>query len=339
MKQLPDITHSWAEFYRLSTEDLQSHILAAGITLKVFDALSEPATAKEIAEKLGFHPRNTELFLNALAGMGIIGKQNGRFVNTEKSAAYLVTSSPCYLGAFFLHIRQWYARLGPELEQLIKNGPPARQEMEMSDGRIWAESARLSAAYQYSGPAQALAKIVASQPEFPKMKTMLDLGGGAGFFAQAIVAAHPSMTGVIFEQPPVAAVARQFLKEYDADTRIQVIEGSYMTDPLGGPYDFIFASATLNFYKDRLDELFAKIYAVLRPGGIFLTHQDGIYAERTQPVDHITGFLYMELYGGDFAMHRGLIADSMLSTGFQSVRSFTIPSDCGEMDIDLGRKA
>jgi SAM-dependent methyltransferase len=338
MKQLPEMAHSWADIHQLIMGDLNSQILGSAIQLKIFDALAEPATAEHVAENLGLHSRNTELFLNVLAGMDVIHKQNGRFSNTEKSAACLVSSSPHYLGAFFLHYRQWHEHLKSNLEELIKNGPPD-QAMEMSDGAIWAESARLSAPYQYSGPAQALAKIVASQPEFPSMTLMLDLGGGAGFFTQAIVAAHPSMTGIVFEQPPVAPVTREFLKQYEADTRILVKEGDYTTDPLGNSYDLIFASATLNFHKHRLDELFAKVYTALRPGGIFLTHQDGIYAERTKPVCHLAEFLTAEMYGGDFAIPRGLIAQSMLDAGFQSVRSFSRQTDFGEMDIDIGRKA
>lgn len=339
MKQLSEITHSWADIHHLVMGDVQSQILVTAIQLKIFDALTKPSTAEDVAEKLGLHPRNTELFLNSLAGMDMIHKQNGLFSNSEKSAAYLISSSPHYLGAFFLHYRQWHGQLKSSMEELIKNGPPEEQAMEMSDGAIWAESARLSAAYQYCGPAQALAKIIASQPEFPNMRTMLDLGGGAGFFAQAIVAAHSSMKGVVFEQPPVAPVTREFLKQYEADTRILVKEGDYTTDPLGNSYDLIFASATLNFHKHRLDELFAKVYDALSPGGIFMTHQDGIYAERTKPVEHITGFLSVELCGGDFAIPQGLIAEFMLKAGFQSVRSFTLHSDVGGMDIDIGRKA
>ena len=339
MKQLPDITHSWADIHHLVMGDVRSRILVTAIQLKIFDALTGPVTAKEVAGKLGSHPHNTELFLNSLTGMDMIRKQNGLFSNSDKSAAYFVSSSPHYLGAFFLHYRQWHEQLGPNMENLIKNGPPEQQDMDMADGAMWAESARLSAAYQYCGPAQRIARIVASQPEFPQMKTMLDLGGGAGFFTQAIVVSHPSMSGVIFEQPPVAAVAREFLDQYEAEDRILVREGDYMTDPLGNSYDLIFASATLNFHKARLDELFAKVYDALSPGGLFMTHQDGIYAERTKPVNHITEFLAFELCGGDFALPQGLIAQTMLDAGFQSVRSLTLRSDLGDMDVDIGRKA
>ena len=338
MKRLPEIRHSWTDIHQIVMGDLQSHLLTTAIRLKIFDLLIRPATAEQVAENLHFQPRNTELYLNALAGMKLIQKQHGLFSNSEKSAVYLVSSNPCYLGAFFLHYRQWHEQLHSSLEQLLQSGPP-EQQMEMSDGAIWAESARLSAAYQYCGSAQAMAHIAAAQPEFSKMTTMLDLGGGAGFFAQAIVAAHPTMTGVIFEQPSVAAVARDFLKAYDAETRIHLREGNYMTDALDGPYDLIFASATLNFYKDQLEALFAKVCDALTPGGIFMTHQDGLYAERTQPANLVAEFLSIELCGGDFAMPQGMIAETMLTAGFQSVRSFPLFADAGEMEITIGRKA
>ena len=117
-----------------------------------------------------------------------------------------------------------------------------------------------------------------------------------------------------------------------------VREGDYMTEPIGSGYDLVFASATLNFHKDRLGELFARIYNALNPGGIFITHQDGIYAERTKPVNHIIGMLSAELCGMDLAMPKDLIGDLMIETGFKRVRSFSVNSYIGEMDIDIGRK-
>jgi cyclopropane fatty-acyl-phospholipid synthase-like methyltransferase len=218
------------------------------------------------------------------------------------------------------------------------NGPPEQQATDMASGKMWARSARLAAAYQYSGIAQRIARGVARLPEFRSMKTMLDLGGGAGFFTMAIVGAHPEMKGVVFEQPQVADVAREFIQQYGMQDRVSTIDGSYLTDDLEGPYDFIFASATLNFLKHNLDDLFQKIYNALSPGGVFMTHQDGLTDERTKPVYHVTEFLGPELMGNDFGFDQGTIAEAMLRAGFKSVRSFTKQSDIGEMDIDIGRK-
>jgi predicted TPR repeat methyltransferase len=161
------------------------------------------------------------------------------------------------------------------------------------------------------------------------MKTMLDLGGGAGFFTMVIVDAHPEMKGVVFEQPPVAAVAWEFIQRYEMEDRDSTIDGSYLTDDLEGPYDLIFASATLNFCKHNLNDLFHKIYNALNPGGVFMTHQDGLTNKRTLPVYHVTEFLGPELMGNDFAFEQGAIAEALLRKGFKSVRNFTKQSDIG----------
>ncbi|XHH07633.1 MAG: methyltransferase [Candidatus Bathyarchaeia archaeon] len=338
MKELPKIKNSWGDLYGLLRIGAQSSLFVKALEWKIFDYLTEAVSAQEVAAKLNSHPRNTELFLNFLAGMEFINKKNGLFCNTEKSNEFLVSNSSTYMGAFFLHINNWSKNLLPNLDSLVKNGPPEQQAVNLSNDKLWAASARTSAVYQYCGEAQHIAHIVAALPEFPKMKLMLDLGGGAGFYAMILVNAHPSMKGVIFEQSAVASVAREFVKEYQMDARVSVMEGNYFTSDLGGPYDFIFASSTLNFYKNKLEELFSKIYRSLNPRGVFMTYQDGIKNNRTQPVSHITEFLLPELMGMDFALEQGKIAETMLRVGFRSVRSFTRHSDLDDMDIDIARK-
>jgi predicted O-methyltransferase YrrM len=338
MKKLPEIIHHWGDLYTIVRNSIPSTILIKAIKWKIFDYLTEAVSAQEVAAHLKSHPRNTELFLNSLAGMGLIKKEMGLFQNTEKGLEFLVSASPKYLGAFFLHVNEWHENLAPNIETLVEKGPPEQNQMNMSDGTLWAKSAGCSAAYQYCGEAQHIARIISALPEFRKMKKMLDLGGGAGFFTMAIVEAHPDMQGVIFEQPAVAAVARGFTKEYEMDQRVSIIEGDYNKDDLGNSYDFIFAGATLNFGKHNLDGLFKRVYNSLNPGGVFMTHQDGITDERTKPVSHVTEFLSAELMGMDFAITQGEIAEAMLRCGFKSVRSFTKYSDIGDMDIDIGRK-
>jgi len=339
MKKIPEIKNNWDDYYKLVRIGTQSSILVKAIEWKIFDYLKSPVTYQTVASILKTHSRNTELVLNVLAGMEIIKKECELFYNTEKGNEFLVTTSPTYLGSFLLYADQWSKILTSNFDILIKNGPPDQQHIDVSDERIWTESSRLSAAYQYCGEAQHIARIVSSLPEFSNMKQMLDLGGGSGFFSMAIIQAHPTMQAVIFEQPSVAVVAREFIKDYDMGERVSTMEGDYINAELGGPYDFIFASATLNFYKHNLDSLFIKIFNSLTPGGVFMTHQDGITNERTKPVYHITEFLAPEMMMGmDFAIEQGAIAEAMLRAGFKRVRSFTKHSNAGDMDIDIARK-
>jgi len=337
MKTLPQIKGNWGNLNAIIGDGTRQRIFVAALRLKMFDYV-KGSTGAQIASESGNHMRNTELLLNALAGMGLVKKKNGHYWNTDQTRDYLVSTGPSYLGAYLLHMNDFNEKFPYSVEDLVRQGPPLLKVKDMGDENMWAESARLAAAYQYGGEAQRIASMIACLPEFPYMKRMLDLGGGSGFYTMAIVSAHPHMSGVILEQPAVARVASEFVSEYGMDERVSVISGDYMKDEFEGPYDLVFAGSTLNFFKNQFELLFRKVYDALAPGGIFITHQDGIKEERTRPVNHVSEFLLWEMMGDDFAITQGQIADAMLKCSFKTVRSFTVTSNIGEMDIDIGRK-
>ncbi len=338
MSKLPDIKTDMGSLLDIVLSTMDCKVLVAALRLRIFDHL-DSSTAQEVAAGLESHPRNTELFLNVLAGMGLIQKRDAKYSNTAQGLEFLVSTSPAYLGDFLLYMNDYREQFAMPFEDLVRQGPPPATGFDVGDASMWAESARLTAAYQYSGEAQHIARIVSQLPRASTMQRMLDLGGGAGFYTMAIVEALPGMQGVVFEQPAVADVARQFIEDYDMQGRVTVIAGDYTTDDLQGPYDLVFASSTLNLVKPQLDELFTRVLDVLTPGGVFMTHQDGIREERTTPADAIAEFLVPEMMGADFAFVQGEIAESMVRCGFQSVRSFTKRSGMGEMDIDIAIKA
>jgi predicted O-methyltransferase YrrM len=337
MNSIPNQVGDWSNLNEIISAASRQKILTAALRLKVFDHVAG-TTAVEVAARAGSHPRNTELLLNALAAMDIIRKQDGRYEHTKQSEELLVTTATAYLGDYLQHVVGFHEQFPVKLEDLVRHGPPTTMP-NMTDESMWAHSARQSAAYQYSGEAQHIAHIVGKLPEFRAMTRMLDLGGGAGFFTMAIVSAHPSMTGVVFEQPAVAEVAREFIRDYGMEDRVSVVAGDYARDALQGPYDLIFASSTLNFYKHRFDDLFLKIRDALGPRGVFMTHQDGLRNEHTKPANLIAEFLIPQMLGADFGIAEGEIAEAMLRVGFQSVRSFTKNSSVGEMAVDIGRTA
>ncbi len=337
MKKLPEIEYSWKNLYDLTTAGIYGKVLNIGIKLKLFDYLNEPMDAKTLASKLGLHTRNTELLLNILAGMEIIIKDKGKFQNTKHTKQYLNSNSNLYVGGFLLHISEWFTPSEKHLIDLVKKGPP-KERTDMADPEIWKNSAEMSAPYQYCGEVQNVTDIIKDFSEFPKIKKMLDLGGGAGFYTIALVSAHSDMTGVIIEQPGVADVAKKFVKEYGLQDRIKVIQGDYTNDSFEDTYDLIFASATLNFHKNHMAELFKKIFNSLNPNGIFVTNQDGITNERTKPLGMLSGFLTTEMAGGNFAILKGEINNAMKNAGFEFVHSFTRESVSGQMEITVGKK-
>ena len=338
MKKLPEVKESFEELYRMLIAPIKSKLLLTGIELKVFDQLSEPRSAVAIAEAIGTHPENTRLFLDGLAASDLVMKKNGLYQNTPVTQTFLVDGSPTFLGPMFILNEQTFFALN-DLPELVKEGPPSPSpEADMGSEEMWAQWVASLADCERAGIAQEAVEIVSELPEFPSFNKMLDLGGGPGVIGIAIVAAHPSMKGVIFDRPAVAKVAETYIKEYEMEERMEVLGGDYNHDSIGEGYDLIWVRAVLNFNKDDMDSIMKKIYDALNPGGVFISYQDGLTHERTKPGMTALSWLPTALMGQDIGLDQGFIADSMLHVGFKSVRSRMLDMSIGPMDLDIGRK-
>ncbi len=340
MKNLPGIDIDYSELYRSLYAPIRSKLLLTGIELKVFDELSEPASAEAVAQAITGHAENTRIFLDALVAADILQKKKGLYKNTPVAQAFLMDGSSTYLGTLFTGLSQRMLGGLDDLSALIKKGSgPSPEDADMGSGEMWAQFAGPMANYARAGRAQQVAEIISNLPEFSFFGKMLDLGGGPGIHGIAIILAHPDMKGVIFDRPVMVKAAKTFIEEYQLEDRMDVIGGDFVYDSIGEGYDLILASATLNMCKDDLDMLMQKIHSALNPGGVFVSLHDGLTGEGTQPGEMILPTISYALMGLDTRFDQGFIADTMLRTGFQSVHSRALDTPEGPMDLDIGRKA
>lgn len=333
------INEDYKDLYQMIVAPGKRDLLMAGIELKIFDQLSEPISADGVAEKIGSHSKNTEHLLNGLAAVDIVTKKAGLYQNTKKTERFLAEGSPTYLGDLFnVWDKQFFAE-HEELLNLVRNGPPPPSETaDMGSEEMWAQLAHAMAAAQKAGIASEAAQIISDLPEFSSMKKMLDLGGGPGLLGMAIVSAHPTMTGVIYDRQAVVHVALEYINSYDLQDRMDVMAGDYNTDAIGEGYDLIWASNSLYFIKDNAEKIMKKMYDALNPGGLFVVFHPGLTNERTKPDLMVVSMTVMNLRGQDMNLNQGEIADEMLRVGFKSVKSRTMETTFGPMDLDIGRK-
>ncbi len=340
-KALPELDSAVSRVFGLSFEAVKWELLKAAIELGVFDHLVEPATSAELAARLSTHPGNTKFMLNALVALGCLSKQDGQFQNAPLADAYLVGGKDTFLGDFLLFADGWNQPLmGGGLKELVKNGPPPPRSVQ--DETLWETGARAGLNFNRCGRAQRVAEYVAALPEFASFRRMLDMGAGSGVIGIAVAAAHPSLECVLLDQRAVCRVADEVIAEYGMEARVSTLPGNYMTDPIGAGYDFIMANYTLNFYKDRLDQVFNKVYEALEPGGVFIVCSDGLSREKTAPAASVISWLSTSLMGADMSFERGVIADAMLRAGFVSAQSqmfddFDLAAH-GPVDVIVGRK-
>lgn len=340
-KELPNLDLSSCEFFSLPVEAIKWELLKTAIKLKIFDFLKEPATSESVADNFSYHHANTRFLLNALVALGFLSKKDSHFQNTNTTNTFLVSGKDTSIGEAMLFSSKWNsALLNGGLEKLLKEGPPPPTSIEREE--IWEKGARASLNYSRCSRAQHIAEYVASLPEFPEFKRLLDMGAGPGIMGIAITAAHPTAKCVVFDQPAVCNVADDVIAEYGMEDRVSTERGDYMKDPIGTGYEFIMANYTLNLYKDHLDKIMTKVYQALHPGGIFMVSSDGLNKDKTAPAKMVLSWLSTSMQGMDMSFVRGEIPDAMLRAGFVSTQSQMVDDikleAHGPIDIIVGRK-
>ena len=337
MKQLPKVDLELHTLFDIANGRIKTELLVTAIELKVFDHLTAPQSSKALAAQLETDPTYTRFLLDGLTAMKLIQKREGSYQNFPDVQIALHSESPTYVGAMFTMMDQAAVSTMTNLKQQIRSGP-TKAPADLGDETVWKAYARSMANFQRGGSAQKMAALVSKIDGFEAFGKMLDLGGGPGLFCIAMVAAHPTMQGVIFDQPAVIEVTDSFIAEYEIGDRVTTLAGDYMTDSIGEGYDLIWASATLNFVRSDLPKIIKKIHQALNPGGVFVSLADGATHERTRPEGYVLANMPWMFSGQDIMFDHGEIAEAMKAAGFSSVKSDIVGTPMMPMELDIARK-
>ena len=327
----------FGELYRMIFPPIRLKLLLTGIELKIFNHLSHPTSAEDVAQAIASHPINTRVFLDGLVAINLVQKRNGLYQNMPLAQAFLVEGNQTYLGQLLAFMAKSDSAL-ENLTKLVKEGPPPKPQIPQFSEGMLEQSAVMMANTERAGDAQKAVRIASNLQEFSSFQKILDLGGGPGIIGMAIVAAHPSAKGVIFDLPQVVKVAETFIREYGMECRMEVLGGDFNRDSIGEGYDLVYSSNSLQFAQD-IDLVMKKIYDSLNLQGVFVSiFGFGQTHERTKPENLVLGLLSMGLMGREQEFVHGHVADSMLRVGFRSVHSQTLDTAWGPMELDIGRK-
>lgn len=339
MKKMPLQEPSFRQLHKMLIGSIQSRLLLCGLNLKIFNVLEEWLAAEQVSANLNLDTKNTEYFMDALTNIGLLEKKGRQYRNVRLSSLYLSSSSEYYTGDLFYMIREMSIDPLDNLEELIQKGSiRARKEENEDNSAMWVKGARASMPWAIGEMGCCIARIASNLPGFTGFKKMLDLGGGHGVFALYITQASEILKSVIFDRAPVIDLASQNIESYEMDERVSVMAGDYLNDDIGNGYDLIFASATLNSAKNNPNPLVAKIYDALESGGYFISLHDGMTHENTRPGLILEWLGGLMASGQDFRLEQGELAEIMLACGFKTVRSRTLETPIGLMELDIARK-
>ncbi len=274
---------SWEDLAELSRGFMSARVLIDATELELFDRLEAKggATAEDVAAHLGCTPRAATIFLNALAALGVVEKAADRYRNTPLGRQHLVTTSPHYLGdgvRFRSSLWDNWSKIG----SILKGEPAGRHDL-YEDTERNRRFIRAMHAYHFEE-----GKEVAKLLELGRVRTLLDLGGGAASFSIAFCLEAPHLAVDLIDLAPTLEVARQYVDDHGLAERIRLREGDFYHDPvcdLGGPYDLAFISHILHMEGERHNrELLAKVVAATARGGRLVVNEVPIDDNGIEPV-------------------------------------------------------
>ena len=299
----------------------------------VFDQCEQPVTAEELADGLGLIPTNTERALQALTACGFLVAKNARFRVDAAFAPYALRSSPKCFAQTFLDLGHTRHAGLAELSRLI-DGRSCDAPPVTFDADHWCKQQRSLATFHKSVAAHEMVRALHHLPEWPSVRTILDVGGGSLELGETILTEKPDAHVMLFDIAPLVAAL-----DPEDSVSLDICAGNYNeeTSLPDGPFDLIWCSMSL-YFACELEQVLKALKKRLSPGGVLVSFHEDLTEDRCAPSRHVVGRTMPALHGKDLSFANGAIATAFRSSGLKGITSDLIETPFGPFRLDAGRK-
>ena len=222
--------------------------------LRLSDLLADqPMTAGDLATAAECDPGALHRLLRALSSLGVYEElPDGRFASTALGDQ-LRSDVPGSQHAFATFVgRPYWWQAWSALSYSIRTGRNAFQFVHgRDDWQYRAEHPEESAtfdAFMTANSVRAGDAIVRAY-DFGRFATVVDVAGGRGALLAAILSKHPTMCGILFDQPHVVSGAAAMFEDAGVHRRCEIVGGDmFDAVPTGG--DAYLLKAILHDWED-----------------------------------------------------------------------------------------
>lgn len=295
---------------------MESRILLTGAELDLFTLLADRSmTVEEIQAHLGADRRALTMVLDALAAMGLLIKQEGRYRTEPSAAPLLAAEAPGSVLPMVLHSANLWHSWG-RLTDIVRDPGVGPQPAASEEDRL---RAFIGAMHVAAAP-QAAQIVAAVNPG--AARRLIDVGGGPGTYTIAFLKASPRLCATLFDRPGVIEMARERIGQAGLLERVTLVPGDFYTDPLPPGHDLAFVSAIIHMNSPAQNlDLYRKIYDALEPGGRIVIRDHVMEPDRIRPRSgaiFAINMLVNTVGGGTYTCAE--IADGLTQAGFTRVR-------------------
>jgi hypothetical protein len=301
----------------LARDFMESRIFLTASELDLFTFLAPvPLSAEEIAERKKANLRGVTVLLDALAAMGLLAKDGGKYQCPPPVSRLLSRTSPESILPMVMHMAYLWRRWTHLTDVVQGAGVPGQTPSPHQD-----EDSLAAFIGAMNVIAKTLAPRVVASVKAGSSRALLDVGGAMGTYTLAFLEAVPEMKATLFDRPPVVKMARTFLADAGVLDRVALVAGDFYRDELPGGHDLAFLSAII--HQSSLEQniaLFGKVFRALMPGGRIVIRDHVMAPDRTRPKDGAVFAVNMLLAtpgGGTYTYDE--IREALLQVGFTRI--------------------
>jgi precorrin-6B methylase 2 len=263
----------------------------------VFELDTEAEQLRKNGLTIRLQPQPYRL-LRLLAGFGIFAEHDGRtFANSEQSE--LLREGPGSFREFALVFgEEFYPAFGATLA-MVRTGEPA---FDAVFGAGWDDylaahpdkSTRFNRFMQHGK--HELADTLATL-DWRGDETVVDVGGGNGSLLVALLDRLPSLRGIVFDLPHVAAEAEAFVAEAGLGDRCRVVAGDFANGVPEGADAYVLSHILHGMPNEEAVALLRRIGASMAAAGRVLI-LDGVVGPPNDPDMKLMDMLMLVLSDG-----------------------------------------
>ncbi len=267
----------------------ESRLVMTACRLGVFEALGgESLNAGGLAGRLDLRGEGAEIFVNALAALGVLEKKGDLYSLAELSSRFLVPGGAEYRGDLYRHQEMMWGHWS-RLEDILRGEPPGGSVIGCLFHRVFrSRDDRSRAAKEYIMAMDANASRrgpdVIRDIDLSGVGSILDLGGGPGTYTRLFLGKKSDLKITIFDRPGMVAISRGLEMNRGLEGSVSFREGDFLEDDLGGGYDLIWLSnAVHTMGPEDVRILLSRCRDALAGGGRILVHDFFLDESGTRP--------------------------------------------------------
>ena len=308
---------------------LTAQAIGVAAQLGIVDHLAGgPRTAADLAASTGTHEPSLYRLLRALASLDVLTEDTeGRFSSTALGDTLRSGVPGSVRGPVVMMTVPTTTLAAADMLHAVQTGEPA---FEHAFGAPFFDylTAHPHEGAIFNGGMAAFSELenplIAGSYDFPAGARVVDVGGGRGGFIAAVLRAHPTVRGVLYDLPEVVRDAG-YLAAAEVADRCEILGGSFFESVPGAADVYVVKRILHDWADDTCVQILSNIRRAMPAGGRVLA-VDAVVAPRgMQDMNKVTDLMMMVICPGRERSEQEF-GDLYAAAGLRLTRVVSTPS-------------